>query len=89
VRDHEPAGALDGGRDGLDGIRAIGHGAAKALAPGGWLLLEHHHDQSLAVQGVLLDAGLELVRSYPDLEGIQRFAAARRPPVAGLEGLKL
>ena len=88
VRDHEPAGALDGGRDGLDAIRSIGKGAAKALAPGGWLLLEHHHDQSLAVQELLLDAGLEQVRSYPDLEGIQRFAAARRPPAAGLEGLQ-
>jgi release factor glutamine methyltransferase len=85
VRDHEPARALDGGRDGLDAIRTIGQGAAKALAPGGWLLLEHHHDQSLAVQGLLVDAGLEQVRSYPDLEGIQRFVAARRPPVAGLE----
>jgi release factor glutamine methyltransferase len=88
VRDHEPAGALDGGRDGLDAIRCIGQGAAKALAPGGWLLLEHHHDQSLAVQGLLMDAGLEQVRSYPDLEGIQRFAAARRPPAAGLDGLQ-
>jgi hypothetical protein len=28
------------------------------------------------------------VSSYPDLEGIQRFAAARRPPAAGLEGLQ-
>jgi len=88
VRDHEPSGALDGGLDGLDAIRSIGQGAAQALAPGGWLLLEHHHDQSLAVQGLLMDAGLEQARSYPDLEGIQRFAAARRPPVAGLEGLQ-
>ena len=88
VRDHEPAGALDGGLDGLDAIRSIGQGAAQALAPGGWLLLEHHHDQSLAVQGLLMDAGLEEVRSYPDLEGIQRFAAARRPPPLGLEGLQ-
>ena len=88
VRNHEPAGALDGGRDGLDAIRTIGQGAAKALAPGGWLLLEHHHDQSLAVQGMLLDAGLEQVRSYPDLEGIQRFAAARRPPAPGFERLQ-
>ena len=88
VRDHEPAGALDGGLDGLEAIRIIGKGAARALAPGGWLLLEHHHDQSLAVQGLLMDAGLEQVGCYPDVEGIQRFAAARRPPAAGLEGLQ-
>jgi len=88
VRDHEPAGALDGGCDGLDAIRSIGQDAAKALAPGGWLLLEHHHDQSFAVQGLLMDAGLEQVRSYKDLEGIQRFAAARRPPADAREGVK-
>ena len=88
VRDHEPAGALDGGSDGLDAIRTIAQGAPHALAPGGWVLLEHHHDQSLAVQALLIDAGFEAVRSFQDLEGIQRFAAARRPLAPGLQGVK-
>ena len=77
VREHEPAQALDGGADGLDAIRAIAAGAARHLAPGGWLLLEHHHDQSPAVLPLLSSAGLEQVRAHPDLEGKLRFAAAR------------
>ncbi len=77
VREHEPALALDGGADGLDAIGAIADGAARHLAPGGWLLLEHHHDQSLAVLGLLQQAGLVEPRAHVDLEGKLRFAAAR------------
>lgn len=77
VREHEPALALDGGVDGLDAIRAIAVGAARHLAPGGWLLLEHHHDQSPAVLALLQQAGLVELRAHADLEGKLRFAAAR------------
>ena len=79
VRDHEPAMALDGGADGLEAIRLIVAGAAVPLAPGGLLLLEHHHDQSLAVLALLRQAGLEAVCGHSDLEGTLRFASARRP----------
>ena len=79
VREHEPKLALDGGNDGLAAIRAIAMNAAEALAPDGWLVLEHHHDHSSAVQQLLRDAGLEGVSAYQDLEGNARFAAARRP----------
>ena len=82
VRDHEPAIALVGGEDGLEALRAIAAGAQEALAPGGWLLLEHHHDQSDAVAVLLREAGLLQVQAHPDLEGQRRFAsalAARRP----------
>jgi len=79
VRDHEPALALDGGADGLAAIRTIAAGAMAHLAPGGWLLLEHHHDQSSAVLALLHAAGLEQVEAHRDLEGIWRFASARRP----------
>jgi release factor glutamine methyltransferase len=81
VRDHEPTLALDGGPDGLAAIRSLVAGAFVALAPGGLLLLEHHHDQSPAVLALLQEAGLEQVRSHRDLEGVFRFAAARRPEV--------
>ena len=86
VRDHEPALALDGGVDGLAAIRLITSGAPAALAPGGVLLLEHHHDQSEAVLTLLADAGLEECRAHRDLEGVLRFASARRPaePHGGL-----
>ena len=78
VRDHEPRLALDGGLDGLDCCRLLLEGAAEALAPGGWLLLEHHHDQSQAVLALMTNAGLRDVQAAQDLEGIRRFALARR-----------
>ena len=79
VRDHEPHLALSGGEDGLDAIRAVVDGASVGLAPGGWLLLEHHHDQSGLVLQLMRDAGLVEVRAAADLEGTLRFAVARQP----------
>ena len=79
VREHEPELALNGGPDGLDAIRRIADGANQALAPGGWLLLEHHHDQSEAVLDLLEQAGLDTVSAHKDLEGVKRFARGRRP----------
>ncbi len=82
VRHHEPALALDGGGDGLDAIRQLATGAAQALAPGGWLLLEHHHDQSDTVRNLLRSGGLVEVEAHQDLEGRWRFARGRRPHAA-------
>jgi release factor glutamine methyltransferase len=83
VRDHEPRRALDGGSDGLMALRTICAGADQALAPGGVLLLEHHHDQSQSV-GLLLEmAGLEDVRAHRDLEGVLRYASGRQPVGGG------
>ena len=48
------------------------------LAPGGWLVLEHHHDQAAAVAELLGAAGLQERRQERDLEGQMRFAVARR-----------
>ena len=48
------------------------------LAPGGWLLLEHHHDQSTAVAELLRAAGLQECRQEKDLEGQLRFAVSSR-----------
>lgn len=78
VRLHEPRLALDGGCDGLEPIRCIVDVAPRALAPGGWLLLEHHHDQSEAVAELLGRAGLVEHQVRCDLEGQRRFAMARR-----------
>jgi release factor glutamine methyltransferase len=47
---HEPVSALVGAEDGLGDLRAIIDGSRKHLAPGGWLLLEHGHDQAPPVQ---------------------------------------
>lgn len=81
VRCHEPRLALDGGADGLASIRPIAAHAGVALSPGGWLLLEHHHDQSEAVAVLLTAAGLIDVQARCDLEGQRRFAIARRAPL--------
>lgn len=78
VRCHEPALALDGGADGLAALRRIVAGAVQALAPGGLLLLEHHHDQSAQVLALLRQAGLQQPTAHPDLEGHWRFASALR-----------
>ena len=83
VRDHEPALALEAGADGLVAIRQIAAGARAALAPGGWLLLEHHHDQSDAVLDLLAAAGLVELQRHRDLEGVWRFAAGRAPRPVG------
>ena len=75
---HEPQGALVGGPDGLDDLRAIAAAAPAHLAPGGWLLLEHGWDQAEAVRGLLTAAGLADAGSRTDLAGIPRCSGARR-----------
>lgn len=80
VRLHEPRLALDGGADGLDCLRRLLAGAPSALAPGGWLLVEHHHDQSAAVIELFVASGLMEVQAHRDLEGCCRFVAGQRRP---------
>jgi release factor glutamine methyltransferase len=79
VREHEPRLALDGGGDGLDCVREIVAGAKRFLSPGGWLLMELHHDQAVAVQDLLFAAGLENIKLAADLEGKSRFVQAQAP----------
>lgn len=69
---HEPSAALVAGADGLDDIRQIVRNAPSHLADGGWLLLEHGHDQALAVRQLLETRGFAEVQSRDDLAGIQR-----------------
>lgn len=76
---HEPQQALTSGPDGLNDIRQIIAQAGNHLQPGGWLLLEHGHDQSDAVCELLTAAGLEQAQSRPDLNGILRCSGARQP----------
>ncbi len=57
VRDYEPAGALDGGKDGLDFYRQIVAAATDYLVCGGWLLLEVGIDQAEQVRKLFLDNG--------------------------------
>ncbi len=75
---YEPAAALVSGADGLDAIRDIATAARAHLVDGGWLLLEHGIGQDAAVRGLLGQAGLEEVRTWPDLAGIPRVSGAKR-----------
>jgi release factor glutamine methyltransferase len=75
---YEPVAALSAGADGLACIRTIIDGAGPHLSPGGWLLLEHGHDQAAPCAALLRAAGLEAAGSRPDLAGIARVACARR-----------
>ncbi|MBT9550078.1 MAG: peptide chain release factor N(5)-glutamine methyltransferase [Hydrogenophaga sp.] len=76
---HEPIGALTAGPDGLDDIRTIVAQAPGALHPGGWLLLEHGHDQAAAVRALLLQRGFEQVGSRTDLADIERCSGGIWP----------
>jgi release factor glutamine methyltransferase len=69
---HEPVSALVAGADGLDDIRRIVKTAPAHLAEGGWLLLEHGHDQAAAVRQLLAERGFAEVQSRDDLAGIPR-----------------
>jgi release factor glutamine methyltransferase len=66
---HEPISALTAGPDGLDDIRHIAAHAAGHLPPGGWLLLEHGHDQAHAVTEILNTHHFVNVSTRFDLAG--------------------
>ncbi len=77
---HEPWSALvPPGGDALASLRQIIQGAAPRLAAGGWLLLEHGHDQSPAVAELLREAGFEAVAYRLDLAGHRRCTGGRKP----------
>lgn len=83
----EPRGALAAGPDGLDCLREITACAPAHLVPGGWLLLEHGHDQADAVADLLATAGFGEIRRWKDLGGIERvsggcFEQSRRKSAA-------
>lgn len=75
----EPRLALTDGGNGLSAYAAIAAQAVSRLKPGGWLLVEHGHDQAEAVARLWRDAGLEAVASRSDLSGNPRMTGGRRP----------
>jgi release factor glutamine methyltransferase len=76
VRDYDPALALDGGADGLDGYRAIAHEARGLLASGGRLIVELGAGQEPAVRALFTNAGLNVGAARADLAGIPRALGA-------------
>ena len=78
VKNHEPHIALDGGADGMIASKQIIIGASNGLAKGGWLILEHHYDQSEKIIQFMHDQGMEEVSFEKDLSGIKRYAICRK-----------
>jgi release factor glutamine methyltransferase len=73
ITQHEPREALEGGPDGLDGIRLIIKHASDHLVPGGWLLFEIGHDQWVAVDGLISAA-----KTYSDWAVIKDYSGHDR-----------
>jgi release factor glutamine methyltransferase len=79
VGEHDPAGAVFGGPDGLDVIRPVIIRAAHLLRPGGAVGIEHDDSHETAVPGLLRECGaFDAVQEHADLAGRPRFATARR-----------
>ncbi len=77
IMDHEPIGALDGGRDGLDVIREIVRDAAGCLVPGGLLALEVGDGQAAEVANLIEATGEFASRClHRDFGGIERVVSA-------------
>ncbi len=74
----EPRTALTPGPEGLEAIRLIAAQAHEHLYSGGWLLLEHGYDQSVAVTGLLQDQGYREITAHTDLSGHHRVVQGRK-----------
>jgi release factor glutamine methyltransferase len=79
VAEWDPPGAVFGGPDGLEIIRAVVTLSAALLRYGGWLAIEHDDTQGEAVPALLHRRRvLTDVQEHRDLAGRPRFATARR-----------
>lgn len=76
---HEPLTALVADDAGLADLHHLVATAPAHLTPGGWLLLEHGHDQAAAVQAALRAHGFTQVRSWQDLGGQDRVSGGQWP----------
>jgi release factor glutamine methyltransferase len=77
VAEHEPAIALFGGADGMKAPRLFISTASRLLKEGGFLAIEHHEKQGLAIADVL-SADFTDILLHQDLTGRPRFTTAVR-----------
>ena len=77
VAEHEPAIALFGGVDGMKAPRLFISTASRLLKEGGFLAIEHHEEQGLAIADVL-SADFTDILLHQDLTGRPRFTTAVR-----------
>jgi release factor glutamine methyltransferase len=82
----EPAGALDGGPDGLDAYRALLPGVHERLAPDGLIVLEVGAGQAEDVGALVADHGLTVRAREVDLTGTTRCVIAAHARTTGGQG---
>ncbi|MBC52578.1 MAG: protein-(glutamine-N5) methyltransferase, release factor-specific [Gammaproteobacteria bacterium] len=76
----EPRSALVADARGLADLAVLCQQSRSWLYDGGYLLLEHGHEQGEDVRSLLIDAGFAEVRSERDLAGLERVTLGRMPP---------
>lgn len=83
VRDYEPRLALAAGADGLSMVRRLLIEAGTYLKPGGHFLFEIGFEQREAVESLIApmvgQGDWTLIDFYPDLQGIPRTVALKKP----------
>lgn len=76
----EPRHALVAGAEGLDALRRIATDARYRLVPGGWLWLEHGHDQGAVMRDLLRRLGYHDIATHQDAGARERVTGGRHPP---------
>lgn len=77
VKENEPAEALFGGADGMDIPRQFIAAACRLLKSEGFLAIEHHEKQAVAIESALGEDFIDIVLHH-DLTGRPRFTTARK-----------
>jgi release factor glutamine methyltransferase len=77
VKENEPAEALFGGADGMDIPRQFIAAASRLLKSAGFLAIEHHEKQAVAIESALGEDFIDIVLHH-DLTGRPRFTTARK-----------
>ena len=76
---HEPELALDGGRQGRDCLRAVIAAAPSRLKPGGFVIVEHGHDQGAFVREEFRRRQYRDIATGRDYAGHERHSMATAP----------
>ncbi len=74
---HEPYTALVASENGMADLHRLIDAAPAGLHAGGWLLLEHGHDQGQPVRDRLRQAGFHQIATRSDLAGLERCTGGR------------